>query len=1082
MAVQTLAEAVLVVRPDFTRGEVEIRVGARKVGEKAADETDKAYSKKLGESFAKTGKAAADRFTKGFESGGAAMAKSVAGVAAKVTVAAGAVASAAPAVASLTAALAPAAGALLVLPGYMLATKAAAGVLKIAVDGVSEAIGAAFTGSAKEAAAALEELNPEARKFAKTIIDMKGPIEELKGSISDRFFLPLNNDIKPLAEKYLPVLQKQLPFLAGVMGGFGEAAAKAAGQARTVGNVSGFFDNVINSVIRLRGAVPGLVTAFAAFTNASSSTLPGISTSLVNITNRFTTFVTKASESGRVVEAFENAKTTLKDLGTIIGNVGSILATVYRVSGASGAGFLENLKALTGQAREFVQSAQGTSALTSVFETLARIGESLRTGLGAALPEVASSIQIAAPLVGQLADVAGRLLAALSPLLPALTGLTVEILTALLPAIQSLTTWLENNQSVVTALAPVILGLVAAQKAYAIAMGVATAAQAVNSAAIAFSNTTLGVRIGVLALDTAAWVRSTAATVASTAAMVTQRAVMIASTAATWIAAAATTALGVAVQLATSPITLIIIAIGLLIAAIVYLYRNNETAKKIIDGAWKAIKTAVKAVGDWFKDTLIPSIKRAIDQGVTAFNWIRDKASAAWTTIKEKIKVQVDLVVGMFNSVKKFITETLPDAFETGVTAIGKAWDKVKETAKKPVSFVVNSVINPLISGFNKVAGTFGVDKVATIPGFAEGGRIPGAPSSRDNRIGWLKNGAGKMISNIEVATGEFIVNARDTAKALPLLRWINDGMKGGDLVRRLGRPLTERPGDGSEGWAFADGGLVGFFKDVWGVVSDPVGAIKKPFEAMLEKIPGSGSIVAFLKGMGKKLIGGFMDFITGKSGGAGGNIGAAQAFVKAQAGKPYVWAGAGPGGYDCSGIVSAVYNVMKGKNPYSHTFSTGQLPGQWFKEGPRVGPLVAGWAHPGQRGASASVGHMAGMIAGLPFESTGSRGVRVGAAARSVEQFAHIGVAKAAGGLVDIAKVARADFGSVVLERGHNLIYNGTGQPEPLRSPGLMDAKQRMHPDDIEKLADALARALGRVMMASVPATRVAARQMGKR
>jgi hypothetical protein len=232
---------------------------------------------------------------------------------------------------------------------------------------------------------------------------------------------------------------------------------------------------------------------------------------------------------------------------------------------------------------------------------------------------------------------------------------------------------------------------------------------------------------------------------------------------------------------------------------------------------------------------------------------------------------------------------------------------------------------------------------------------------------------------------------------------------------------------------------------------------------------------------MGKKLIGGFMDFVTGRSGGAGGNIGAAQAFVRAQAGKPYVWASAGPGGYDCSGIVSAVYNVLKGKNPYSHTFSTGQLPGPWFDTSRKIGPLVAGWSHPGQRPASASVGHMAGMIAGLPFESTGSRGVLVGAAARSVNQFANIGVARASGGLVDIAKVARADFGSVILERGHNLIYNGTGQAEPLQSPSLTDAKARMHPDDIAALAKALADVISRAMLSTVPATRVAARQAGR-
>jgi phage-related protein len=42
------------------------------------------------------------------------------------------------------------------------------------------------------------------------------------------------------------------------------------------------------------------------------------------------------------------------------------------------------------------------------------------------------------------------------------------------------------------------------------------------------------------------------------------------------------------------------------------------------------------------------------------------------------------------------------------------------------------------------------------------------------------------------------------------------------------------------------------------------------------------------------------------------------QAFLKSQAGKPYVWGGVGPNGYDCSGLVSALANYLRGEaNPY---------------------------------------------------------------------------------------------------------------------------------------------------------------------
>lgn len=57
--------------------------------------------------------------------------------------------------------------------------------------------------------------------------------------------------------------------------------------------------------------------------------------------------------------------------------------------------------------------------------------------------------------------------------------------------------------------------------------------------------------------------------------------------------------------------------------------------------------------------------------------------------------------------------------------------------------------------------------------GLAGGGRIPGPPSAVDNvvaRTPWGPMG---------LATGEYVVNARSTSRALPLLDWVNAGMPG---------------------------------------------------------------------------------------------------------------------------------------------------------------------------------------------------------------------------------------------------------------------------------------------------------------
>jgi tape measure domain-containing protein len=486
--------------------------------------------------------------------------------------------------------------------------------------------------------------------------------------------------------------------------------------------------------------------------------------------------------------------------------------------------------------------------------------------------------------------------------------------------------------------------------------------------------------------------------------------------------------------------------------------------------AWNVIKALLSALATYLTKNM--SLAMTSFANATGIHWdaIKSKISSVWNAIK-----------GVFNALVGWVTRTIPGAFASAVGAVGKAWTKIQDIVKAPITFTVNRVINPLINGFDRVAKAFGTSTIPPIAGFAEGGQIPGTPSATDNKWSWLRGKDGQILGTAGLATGEFVVNARDTAKALPLLRWVNEGMKGGaqNVARYLGRPVANEPGDGSEGWAFASGGLVGFLKDVWGAVSNPLKLIKKPVEDALSEIPGTGLVKDLVVGMGKKLLSGLLNFMTGSSSGAiSGSVGAAQSFLRAQDGKPYIWASAGPQGYDCSGLVSAVYNIIKGKSIYNHTFST-ESAAPYFPKPGYSGPLVAGWSHPGQAPASASVGHMMGMVGGLTFESTGGRGVHLGSTTRKVSDFANVGHFDR-GGIVKLAQIARADFGSTVLERGNNLIFNGTGQREPLVSPNNSPA--RMHPDDIAALAQAIGGVVGGALLSTVPLTRVATRQMGSR
>lgn len=115
-----------------------------------------------------------------------------------------------------------------------------------------------------------------------------------------------------------------------------------------------------------------------------------------------------------------------------------------------------------------------------------------------------------------------------------------------------------------------------------------------------------------------------------------------------------------------------------------------------------------------------------------------------------------------------------------------------------------------------------------------------------------------------------------------------------------------------------------------------------------------------------------------------------AQAFAASQTGKPYKWGGVGPGGYDCSGFMSAITNVLRGIYPHNRVGATSSFPWSGFLPGP--GQFTIG----SSRSYAGGIGHMAGTLAGMNVESAGGVGVRVGSAARGAhsgfDQVAHLG------------------------------------------------------------------------------------------
>ncbi|MFD5903583.1 phage tail tape measure protein [Streptomyces microflavus] len=396
----------------------------------------------------------------------------------------------------------------------------------------------------------------------------------------------------------------------------------------------------------------------------------------------------------------------------------------------------------------------------------------------------------------------------------------------------------------------------------------------------------------------------------------------------------------------------------------------------IVGGAvwlWSGVKTqaghimtgirAVGAAGTWlWANALKPAFEKI-------------GAGASWL-YTHGIKPPIDKA--------RSLAKALGSAFTAGAKIVGDAFESIKEKAKAPVAFVINTVYNRGIRGvWNEVADVFGAPKLDAFKGFAKGGILPGQSSYRqgDDQLVPLRQGEGIAVSEA----------MRDPYERRRLLAVNSAAMHGRSLAPFQGEGFAKGgifgwvKGAASKGIDLAKSG-VGWLKD--GIKASAVAGLNSVVKPLINKISGSASLYRDMisgipKRMIKEIIGysGKADTEMAKAGVGGKGYKSALSWARTQDGKPYQWAGNGNPSWDCSGFMSAIESVIRGQSPHRR-WATGAFSGATAPPG-----WVLNARSPFEIGiTNAGVGHTAGTLNGTNVESRGGDGVIVGSRARSAK------------------------------------------------------------------------------------------------
>lgn len=526
-------------------------------------------------------------------------------------------------------------------------------------------------------AKAMDDLTPSAREAVRALLTVKGQLGGIRRIAQENFFKGFASPLLSLADTVIPQLAIGVGSIASALGAGAQDTMKSLSDALGGGVLTGLLNGIAGSITIMNKAIDPLVQSFVTLGVVGMDYMPRFATAVSDMAKTFNSFIQDSAASGQLDLWIEQGIQGFKDLGSIVGSVSGIFGSLTKAAEAGGA--VSTLGGLAQGLRDINAAMQGETfqkTMTTIFAG----AEAGSQGLLGALTKLNEAFVVGAPafadflrLGGEIAGTfVGGIFTALSnpkfgaglttflehvqagvedmaPLLPGLTGAFGSFLTALGPIVQNLgpslvkvfTGFGESIAFVLRIFDPLLTAIAGSPAILGVLIGSFIATKAASAALTAAGNVQKIAmagwwamkKIGIAVMGTFSFAqgvatammgKNTRAIATNKVAVIGFRVATVASTAATWLATAAQRALNTAFR--ANPIMFVVTLITGLVAAIVWLYRNNETARRIIDGAWNGIKNAVKVAWEGF-------IKPAIDGIVFAFKNLGTVIKIAWESV-----------------------------------------------------------------------------------------------------------------------------------------------------------------------------------------------------------------------------------------------------------------------------------------------------------------------------------------------------------------------------------------------------------------------------------------------------------------
>lgn len=254
-------------------------------------------------------------------------------------------------------------GIVVLLPAALAGAAVAMGVVKLATNGLGDAISDALTDFGKWEKAN-KNLPRWTHDFVAAIVRVRDAWKPLQRAIQNRFLRELGADIMELNAQYFPVFSRWLPRIADGMNAAIRKTIEWFTSSERVARIEGIMRNVSAAITSLGRVLQPIASMLLDLVEVGAPRLASLSDTLGTMAEKAAAWMTKMKDDGSIGRWLDKAIEGFSDIGEIVGNLVGIMSAMYQGATAEGETFLDGIRRQTEAMREWSESAEGQQTVS----------------------------------------------------------------------------------------------------------------------------------------------------------------------------------------------------------------------------------------------------------------------------------------------------------------------------------------------------------------------------------------------------------------------------------------------------------------------------------------------------------------------------------------------------------------------------------------------------------------------------------------------------------------------------------------------------------------------------------------------